>query len=171
MLNALGGHGLMRGHPRGQNISGVFSHLLRNSYPTGTDTMDDFVQQAHLHNLPESRLVELAVYAPQWAKYVQQVIGWEHLADAVWWLYAHTKDRQWSVDADIRQEWTAQISEFTPLTGDDLMDGAVDVGWFHGMVSGVGEARWNKLYKAASLASGGIGHTRARLSPTRCSAG
>ena len=58
----------------------------------------------------------MAVYAPQWAHFVEHAIGWEHLTEAVWWLYAHTKDRQWTVEQTIRDEWAARarISERTP---------------------------------------------------------
>ena len=163
MLVALGNANFERGYTHGQSRSGVFSRLIRNSYPVESDALDDFVEQARLHRIPEKRLIELAVYAPQWAVFVQHTTGWEHLTDAVWWLYAHTKDRQWRVEAVIREEWTARISEHTPLAADDLMDGGVDVAWFQRVYSEIGEQRWKQLYDAALYTSGGIGHGRARL--------
>ena len=163
LLIAQGDTDFDRGYIHGQNRSGVFSHLIRNSYPVESDTLDDFVEQVRLHQIPEKRLIELAVYAPQWAAFVQRSTGWEHLTDAVWWLYAHTRDRQWRVETVIREEWAARISEHTPLSAEDLMDGAVDVAWFQRVYSEMGEARWKQLYGAASYTSGGIGHRRARL--------
>jgi HEAT repeat protein len=163
MLNALGETGFARGYMYGQSRSGVFSHLIRNSYPLKEDTFKDFADQVTLHRIPQTRLIELAVYAPQWVEFVQDAIGWDHLTEAVWWLYAHTKDRQWTVEQDIREEWKVGISERTPLSADDLMDGAVDVAWFHQVYSQLGEERWRQLYDAALYTSGGIGHTRARL--------
>jgi len=163
MLVALGSAGFERGYGRGQSRSGVFSHLIRNSYPVESDAPEGFVEQARLHRIPEKRLIELAVYAPQWAEFVQRATDWEHLTDAVWWLYAHTKDRQWTVEADIREEWAARISEYTPLTAGDLMDGGVDVAWFQRVYSEIGEERWSQLYDAALYTAGGIGHGRARL--------
>ncbi|HET7145159.1 MAG TPA: DUF5724 domain-containing protein, partial [Anaerolineales bacterium] len=163
MLAALGEAGFARGYLYGQNRSGVFSHLIRNSYPVESDTLQGFAEQANFHKISEMRLIELAVYAPQWVKFVQHATAWEHLSDAVWWMYAHTKDRQWTVEQDIREEWKAWIAERTPLSADDLMDGAVDVAWFQRVYAELGAERWQQLYEAALYTSSGIGHTRARL--------
>lgn len=141
----------------------MFSHLIRNSYPIETDTKEEFALQAHIHNIPESRLIELAIYAPQWADFVQHATGWDHLSDAIWWLYAHTKDRQWGMEIGTREQWATRIGEYTPLSANDLMDGAVDVVWFQQMYSQIGKERWERLYDAALYTSGGIGHGRARL--------
>ncbi len=165
ILVALDDTGFERGYHYGhdQSRSSVFSSLIRNSYPIESDTPEAFAEQARLHAIPEKRLIELAVYAPQWANFVEHTTGWEHLSDAVWWLYAHTKDRQWTVEQGIREEWAARISEHTPLSADDLMDGAVDVAWFQRIYAEMGEERWQQLYDAALYTSGGIGHGRARL--------
>ncbi len=163
MLSALGAEGFERGYITGQSRSGVFSHLIRNSYPIETDTKEEFALQAHIHNIPESRLIELAIYAPQWADFVQHATGWDHLSDAIWWLYAHTKDRQWGMEIGTREQWATRIGEYTPLSANDLMDGAVDVVWFQQMYSQIGKERWERLYDAALYTSGGIGHGRARL--------
>ena len=166
LLVGLGEAGFERGYhyySHGQNRSGVLSHLIRNTYPTESDTPESFTEQASAHNISEKRLLELAVYAPQWSHFVEHAIGWEHLTDAVWWLYAHTKDRQWTVEQAIREEWAARISEHTPLTADNLMDGAVDVAWFRRVYAEMGEQRWKQLYDAALYTSHGIGHGRARL--------
>ena len=163
LLVSLGDAEFERGYLHSESRSGTFSHLIRNSYPLESDTVDELVTQARLHGFSEKRLIELAVYAPQWAPFVEQTIGREHLADAVWWLYAHTKDRQWRVEDSIREEWAARISEHTPLSTDELMDGAVDVEWFHRIYAQLGEERWKQLYNAATYASGGTGHGRARL--------
>lgn len=146
-----------------QNRSSVLSHLIRVSYPLETDTHEvfaDLVQSAHIS---ERRLVELAVYAPQWAHFVENTLHWQGLSEGVWWIYAHTKDRQWTIDAEIRENWAAQISEYTPLSADELLDGAVDVAWFYRMVHMLGDARWQEIYRAALYAASGTGHARARL--------
>lgn len=163
MLAALGDAGFERGYMHGQSRSGVFSHLIRNSYPRESDTLDDFVQQVDSQRVPEKRLIELAVYAPQWAGFVQHATGWNHLTETVWWLYAHTKDRQWTVEQQIRAEWATWIAEYTPLSANDLLDGAVDVAWFQRVYAEIGEVHWRQLYEAALYTSGGIGHGRARL--------
>ena len=163
LLASLGDAEFERGYLHSDSRSGSFSHLIRNSYPLESDTVGEFVEQARLYEFSEKRLIDLAVYAPQWAAFVEQAIGWEHLTDAIWWLYAHTKDRQWRVEDSIRAEWAARVREHTSLSADDLMDGAVDVEWFHCIYAQLGEERWKQLYNAATYASGGTGHGRARL--------
>lgn len=146
-----------------QDRSTVLSHLIRVSYPLETDTPDVFAKQVRAAGITEVRLVELAVYAPQWVKFVEFTLQWPGFSEAVWWTYAHTKDRQWSVDVEIRESWAAQISEYTPLTADELMDGAVDVAWFYRMYNVLGEEHWQEIYRSAALAASGSGHARARL--------
>jgi len=165
LLVALGDSSFDRGYGfgHGSDRSRILSHLIRNSYPIEDDTLEAFAEQVLNHRIPERTLIQLAVYAPQWVGFVQHAIRWDHLSDAVWWLYAHTKDRQWSVEQEIREEWAARISEHTPLTASDLMDGAVDVTWFGRVYNDIGKERWAKLYDTALYASGGVGHTRARL--------
>lgn len=165
LLVALDNIGFERGYGYGygRSRSAVFSSLIRNSYPIESDTQERFTEQARLYGISEKRLIELAVYAPQWSRFVEHTTGWEHLSDGVLWLYAHTKDRQWRVEGSIREEWAARISEHTPLTAGDLMDGAVDVAWFQRIYAEMGEERWQQLYDAAVYTSSGIGHGRARL--------
>ncbi len=55
------------------------------------------------------------------------------------------------------------MSERTPLSGEDLVDGAVDVAWFHRVHAALGADCWPKLDEAAKYASGGGGHKRAQL--------
>lgn len=141
----------------------VFSHLFRASFPAESDTPKDFSQQIKATDIPEQRLIELAVYAPQWARYVEHALGWKPFAEAVWWFHAHTKDNAWQVDQEIRELWAAQIAELTPLSSQDLIDGAVDVGWFQRIYKSLTAARWAQLDEAAKYASGGGGHKRAQL--------
>jgi len=165
LLVALGNSDFARGYHYGndRSRSAVFSSLIRNSYLIESDTPEAFTEQARLYGIPEKRLIELAVYAPQWSHFVEHVTGWEHLSDAVLWLYAHTKDRQWRVEGSIREEWAARISEYTSLSADDLMDGALDVAWFQRVYAAMGQEHWQQLYDVALYTSSGIGHGRARL--------
>ena len=100
---------------------------------------------------------------PQWAQMVAEAIGWPSFEDAVWWIHAHTKDSQWIVDEQVRQAWAAEVAERTPLSANDLIDGAVDVTWFNRVVKQLGKQRWAKVCAAAKFASGGGGHARATL--------
>ena len=141
----------------------ALSHLLRVSFPAPGEAGADLQAAAATARIPAARLVDLALYAPQWAVTVADALGWPGLADGVLWLHAHTKDRQWSVDAELRDSWAAQTAERTPLSAEALVDGAVDVDWFRRAHETLGAERWTVLHNAARHASSGTGHRRAQL--------
>jgi hypothetical protein len=164
ILRALGKGGFVRGG--GQDLSAketVLSHLVRCSFPLGGETGADFRAKALAAKIPEQRLVELAVYAPQWARCTEEALGWEGLADAVWWIHAHTKGTDWTVENEIRELWQADLSARTALSPTDLLEGAVDVAWFLRVHGSLGSRRWMQLDEGAMYASTGAGHARARI--------
>ena len=164
LLGRLGRASLVRGWTgdyNGREV--VFSRLIRCSYPEENDTGESVRAAAAAAGVSDRRLIDLAVYAPQWASLVEEALGWTGLEDAVWWFHAHTKDDQWMVDPEVRETWAALSAERTPLTGEDLVAGAVDVEWFHRSRTTLGASRWKSVHAAAKLASGGNGHRRAQL--------
>jgi hypothetical protein len=165
LLQAFGRETFERGWIYGSKLSkkAVFSHLIRSTFPAETDTPESFAEQIKTYNISPKRLVETALYAPQWARHIEYTLDWPEFAEAVWWFYAHTKDSQWRIDQDIRDVWQAQTNERTPLSGQELLDGAVDVAWFQRVYAELGAERWTALDQAARYASGGSGHRRAQL--------
>lgn len=164
ILRTLGKRNFVRGWSRdNQSMETVLSHLVRCCFPGASETAADFIKQAKAANISEDRLVELAVYAPQWAEFVEQMLGWKPLAEAVWWIHAHTKGTDWTVDKEIRELWDADMDSRTSLSAADLLEGAVDVAWFHRIHKALGAKRWTALYAAAKFASTGAGHARAQL--------
>jgi hypothetical protein len=141
----------------------TLSHLIVRSVPREEDTPAAFARWAREARIRETRLVELALYAPQWAAHVNDVLDWSGLEDAVWWIQAHTKDdRSWRLD-EVKEIWAAEVSERTPLAAADLMEGAVDVAWFRRAHADLGPERWKSLDAAAKYAASSAGHTRAQL--------
>ena len=164
ILRTLGKRNFVRGWSRdNQSMETVLSHLARCCFPLTGETAADFAQQVKAAKISEERLVELAVYAPQWAKFVEHALDWISLTEAVWWIHAHTKGSDWTVDREIRDLWQADMSAHTSLSTADLLEGAVDVAWFHRVHKSLGAKRWNLLYDAAKFASTGAGHARAQL--------
>lgn len=164
VLHNLGSTPLERGYIRSSESKGaVFSHLLRVCLPRETDTPAEFAKIATQLEIPKERLVDLAVYAPQWATYVERATGISGLADAAYWLHAHTKDSQWSVEQEIRELWFAEVSERTPLSREELIDGAVDIDWYHRVRNRLSAKDWRLILESAKFASGGNGHKRAEL--------
>jgi hypothetical protein len=164
LLAGLGRASLVRGYlGHNQGREAVYSYLLRVSHPAAEDTGATLKVAASAAGVSDQRLLDLAVFAPQWAAVVEDALGWPGLAEGVWWFHAHTKDEHWSVSEEVRETWAAMSAERTPLLAEDLVAGAVDVAWYHRTRAGLGDARWKKLHAAAKLASGGNGHRRAQL--------
>jgi Family of unknown function (DUF5724)/Domain of unknown function (DUF4132) len=166
LLKALGKEGFIRGYIyQYGDLTRVamFSQLIRASFPAANDTPEGFAALVKTHGIPEQRLFELGMYAPQWAHFVAHAVGWDGAAQGIWWLHAHTKSSDWSIDQGVQAAWKAEIAEQTPLTSEDLLEGAVDVQWFGQVHAILGTERWQKLYEAAKYASSGAGHTRAKL--------
>ncbi len=164
IISSLGKQPFIRGYTA-DNLSktATFSHLLRVSFPKEDEAFEDFSQKAKALKISDQRLLDLAVFAPQWASYVDKTLGWKNLEDAIYWLHAHTKDTSWTVDKEVREIWEAEVRERTPLTGQNLLDGAVDVTWFQKVYKSLGKKHWAELDKATKYASGGGGHKRAQL--------
>lgn len=146
-----------------QSKSSVFSHLIRTTRPKADETPEEFAKAVKSAEIPESTLLAVAFYAPQWARGVERALGWPMFEEAVWWFHAHTKDSGWRIAAEVREAWNAEIRKLTPLTLEDLTEGAVDVDWFARTYKGIGEDRWARLDEFAKYASGGAGHKRAQL--------
>jgi hypothetical protein len=141
----------------------TLSHLVIRSIPRTDDTPEAFARWAREARIGQARLIELAVYAPQWAAHVNHVLQWPGLESGVWWIQAHTKDdRSWQLH-EMKEIWAAEVSERTPLSAVDLTEGAVDVAWFNAAYSQLGPERWKALDTAAKYAASSAGHTRAQL--------
>ena len=54
------------------------------------------------------------------------------------------------------------IARYTPLSADELNEGAFDVDWFRAAFEQLGEEKFNMIYDAAKYISDGSKHTRAR---------
>lgn len=139
------------------------SRLISVTVPGENDTPEAFEKIYKKHNITTARLLEIAIYAPQWARHAEHALAMPGLEDAAWWIHAHTKQSDSFRDEEFREIWNAQIHERTSLTGDDLLDGAVDVAWFHETYKTLGTKNWQEVVKAAKYASSSGGHKRAEL--------
>lgn len=144
---------------RGQSLT----HMIRGSFPAPGDTTEAFTSAVERLGLKQRRLIEVGVLAPQWASHVEAALGWPGLAEACWWIHAHTKPAADDQADELGESWAAHIAERTAVTAEDLAEGAVDVAWFARMHSALGDQRWTEVDRAAKYASNSAGHTRARL--------
>jgi hypothetical protein len=161
-LRILGKEALARSSPYDRPLSrqGVFSHLVEVTYPRETDTPESFASQMKRAGIPEVRLIELAFHAPQWVSHVELCLGWPGFAEGVWWFIAHSR---YGDPGEEQEAWERRIRERTPLTPEELCEGAVDVAWFQSVWQAVGPRRWNALRDACKYGCSGQGHRQALL--------
>lgn len=140
----------------------LFSHLIKNSYPAEDDTQevfDNLVKQ-HKKELTEQRLIELAVYAPQWQSFVSAYLGWKGLDSGIWWMHAHTKTAEYQARS---AEFESEVARYSSLDLEDFKVGAVDKVWFDEAFKTLGAKKWEMLYDAAKYIAEGNGHRRAKI--------
>ena len=114
ILRALGKGSFKRGWSYdSEDKETVLSHLVRICFPAEGETPADFAKQVKAAQISEERLVELALYAPQWVTHVELALGWDSFVEGVWWIHAHTKGADWSVEEEIREAWKADLSRRT----------------------------------------------------------
>lgn len=131
------------------------SHLLQVCWPDKEDTAEKLGALLKDSHISEQRLIETAMYAPQWLDIVEAYLGWNGLKSGCYYFMAHMNER-----FDDRK--AAMIAKYTPLTAEELNDGAFDVEWFQDACRELGEERFDKLYRAAKYISDGSKHSRAR---------
>ncbi|SKA44564.1 protein of unknown function [Chitinophaga eiseniae] len=137
----------------------IFSLLLKCCFPLPEDTQALFDDTVKKIKLTEAQLIEAAVYAPQWQKFVSQHLGWKGLDSAIWWMHAHTK----SAGNEQNAEAESEIARYSAVDLQDFKDGAVDKDWFLNTYKELGKQRWAIVYEAAKFISDGNAHRRARL--------
>lgn len=143
-----------------KNKQQLFSSLLKKCYPAPTDTQAQFDAAMQAISAKEERLLEAAVYAPQWQKLVSGYLNWKGLDTAIWWLHVHTKSDAYAArNADLE----SAVALYTDIELQDFKEGAVDKSWFQQAYKEIGKDRWQKVYDAAKYISDGNGHRRARL--------
>ena len=163
VLSALGRRPFVRGYIWTDSRESSLSSLVRVHQPAPGEAPGQLSAALAAARIPEKRVVEFGVYAPQWAGLVEQHLGWPGYESAVWWLHAHTKDDSWYVDQQIREEWTSAVGQRTPLDAVDLVRGGTDVEWFHRMLAELGTDRFERVLVAAKYASSSGGHKRSEL--------
>ncbi|MDO5607060.1 MAG: DUF4132 domain-containing protein [Capnocytophaga sp.] len=161
ILNGLGNDTLNRGYvyaygERTYSKKEILSKLLKCCYPSTDDTDAVFAEKINEAGITEQRLIEVAMYAPQWLPFVQNYLNWKGLGSAVWWLHAHTNSYH-------SAETESEIAQFSNISIRQFSDGVVDYHWFQQAYSAIGKQRWKLLYDAAKYISEGTGHSRAKL--------
>ena len=158
ILTALGREPLQRGYSyysAGSDRKSVLSHLLKVCMPKPEETAADLKKALTGTDITKKRLVELAMYAQQWIPLVEDYLNIPGFASACYYFMAHTSER-------LDEQTTSVVAKYTPLSPEELMDGAFDIHWFLEAYRSVGEKNFKLLYDAAKYSSTGAAHARAR---------
>jgi Family of unknown function (DUF5724)/Domain of unknown function (DUF4132) len=138
----------------------VFSALIKRCQPLPTDDQASFDATIRAIKVSEKRLIEIAIYAPQWQPFISEHLNWKGMDSAIWWMHAHTKTESYQAQS---AEAESEIAKYSTLDVEEFKDGAVDKDWFHMAYAAIGKNRWPILYDAAKYISDGNGHRRARI--------
>ena len=161
ILRALGSDPLDRNtyysYTGGMSKKECLSHLLKVCYPIEgeKETAADLKKAVKQNKISADRLIEVAMYAPQWLDLVEETLGIEGLKSGCYYFMAHMNER-----FDDRKK--AVIARYTPLSPEELNNGCFDTNWFFEVYEKLGEKNFAKLYKAAKYIADGSKHTRAR---------
>ena len=133
----------------------VLSHLLKVCYPTEKDNSKELAKKLKGTDITEQRLVEVAMYASQWLEIIESYLGWKGLVSGCYYFQAHM--------SDVDKNKEGLIAKYTPISIDDLRDGAFDIDWFKSAYKELGEKKFEMLYNSAKYISDGAKHSRARM--------
>ncbi|MEY4904021.1 MAG: hypothetical protein RLZZ292_1836, partial [Bacteroidota bacterium] len=160
IAKGLGKDALQRGYSYtsylGEDKTMQFSRMLKSSTPAASETFENFKAVLDALKLSEKRLVQFALYAPQWIVWTEKYLGWQGLQTAAWCLHAHSQNY-----FDLQKE--SEFAKYTTVSEQDFMDGAVDVAWFKAAFAEIGEKRWEMVYQAAHYICENQGYIRARV--------
>ncbi|RXZ79804.1 DUF4132 domain-containing protein [Paenibacillaceae bacterium] len=134
----------------------IFSHLLKVCYPLEGEDEALLGQLLQERSITDERLLEAAMYAPQWVEIISRYLGWNGLRSAAWYFHAH-------INESFSAEKETIVAHFSPIESKDFNDGAFDLKWFKEAYEELGELKFDVLYQCAKYISAGANHRRSQL--------
>lgn len=160
LIDGLDKDAFVRGYMYGRGANATkkesFSYLLRIVHPLPGEDAHTLREMLKGKKMPEKRLLEAAMYAPQWIDIVTEYLGWEGLRTGAWYFHAHMNE-------GFSKEKEAVVAHYSPISAKDFNDGAFDIEWFMDAYRQLGEQRFAMLYDCAKYISGGANHRRSQL--------
>lgn len=133
-----------------------FSHLLKVSHPREGEDSPLLRTLLKDSGITEKRLLEAAMYAPQWIEIISGYLDWEGIRSAAWYFHAH-------INESFSAEKETVVAHYSPITPQDFNDGAFDMNWFQSAYQTLGQKRFDLLYDCAKYISAGANHRRSQL--------
>jgi hypothetical protein len=132
------------------------SHLLKACHPKEGENEELLRKLLNGKKILDKKLLEAAMYAPQWIEIVANYLNWEGLRSAAWYFHAH-------INETFSAEKETVVAHYSPISPIEFNDGAFDINWFREAYNAIGEERFNILYDCAKYISGGANHRRSQL--------
>ncbi len=158
ILAALGRDTLDRsGYYYGTEVSKKhnLSHLLGVCIPNAEDDATKLRELVKNTDITETRLIEAALYSPEWLEITEQYLQWDGFGAACYYFMAHMNESH-------DEKRKAIIAKYTPIPTEELQAGAFDIAWFRSAYEILGKKRFDAVYRAAKYISDGAKHSRAR---------
>ncbi len=134
----------------------MISHLLKSVHPAEGENADTLRLLLQAHQISDKRLIDVAMYAPQWVSIIEQYLGWPGLSSVCWYFHAHVSDV-------FSNEKETMVARYSPISPMDLNEGALDIDWFLDAYRTIGEERFELVYESAKYISEGANHRRSQL--------
>ncbi|HML49199.1 MAG TPA: DUF5724 domain-containing protein, partial [Clostridia bacterium] len=148
---------------RGYNFIGddstrksMLSHLLKCCRPGAEDDAQALRGLLKGKKIGDARLVDAAMYAPQWMDIMEAYLGWNGLTSAAWYFHAH-------MNGFFTKEKRSIVARYSSIEPEDFTEGAFDVEWFWDAYRTLGEERFQTVYQSAKYVATGNQHRRAQL--------
>jgi hypothetical protein len=153
LIERLGKETLERGYYWGNhhNRKVVFSSLIKKCHPKPEETLEDFIAATQDLKIDKKRWIELALYAPQWANWISEIVKIKQFESAVWFFHAHASDYR-------NAEKETILARYSQVSKGHLENGAIDIAWFNSIYTDVGKSNWKLLTDACKYISSGNGH-------------
>lgn len=143
------------GYGVGKDRRSSLSYLLSVCIPAAGETVETLGAALDGKKIPKKRLVEAALYSPEWIPLMGEYLGLDSFASVCYYFMAHMNEK-------FDDKKRAMIARYTPLSEDELNLGAFDLTWFRAAYESIGEEDFDLIYDAAKYIADGAKHARAR---------
>ncbi len=143
------------GYGIGKDRRSSLSYLLSVCIPAADETVETLKAALAGKKIPKKRLVEAALYSPEWIPLMGEYLGLDSFASVCYYFMAHMNEK-------FDDKKRAVIARYTPLSEDELNLGAFDLSWFRSAYESIGDTDFDLVYDAAKYIADGAKHARAR---------
>lgn len=139
-----------------------FTKLVMVSEPVPGEDENTLRECLRNANISEQRLADVTMINNKWAPIIEKCLGWSGLTSGVYYFTAHMGELFGDKFNGNVERKKAIFAKYTPISFEDLQQGAMDIKWFKETYNKLGDKHFQMLYKSAKYISETNKHTRAR---------